>query len=266
MIVGESLEGQVRRKRRLGEAPVLTIKGLKRGEVLRGVDLQLKKGEVLGLWGLMGSGRTELIRSVLGLDPCEACQLFLHDGEAAREISKRELLYRSAYVTESRRTDGLFLGESIWKNISATTLREFARGRMKFLDTGAEMKSAQTVCDRLRVKSPGHRTKVEILSGGNQQKVVFAKWLNQRLETLFLDEPTRGVDVGSKQEIAALIESLADQGTAVLLVTSEVEEMVALADRVLVLRNGTVAAELVSDRITETALIASSMGTEFGDA
>ena len=266
LIVGEALEGQVRRERRLGDTPVLTVKGLRRGEVLRGVDLQMRQGEVLGLWGLMGSGRTELIRSVLGLDPCEACQVFLHDGESAREISKRELLSRSAYVTESRRTDGLFLGESIWKNISATTLREFARGRMKFLDTGAEMKSAQTICSRLRVRSPGHRTKVEILSGGNQQKVVFAKWLNHRLETLFLDEPTRGVDVGSKQEIAALIESLADQGTAVLLVTSEVEEMVALADRVLVLRNGTIAAELTSNRITETALIAASMGTGIGDA
>ena len=133
---------------------------------------------------------------------------------------------------------------------------------MQILDKAAEARAAISMIERLTIRTPGHRIRVANLSGGNQQKVVFAKWLNRQPEIMILDEPTRGVDVGAKLEIGELIESLADSGTSVLLVTSEIEEMVALADRVAVLRNGVIAAEMQGDDITETGLMAAAMGTE----
>ena len=266
MIVGQVVSGPATRQRRQGGPPRLSLENIRRGEILTGANLEMRRGEVLGLWGLMGSGRTELIRSVLGLDPMDGGKISLHDESGSRQIGHAELLARTAYVTESRRTDGLFLDEEIWKNISATTLDQYATGRMRVLDKAAEAGTARSLIKQLRIKTPDHQTRTANLSGGNQQKVVFAKWLNRQPEILILDEPTRGVDVGAKREIGELVVSLAEAGTTVLLVTSEIEEMVALADRVLVLRDGVIAAEILGDDINETGLMAAAMGTESAQA
>ena len=260
MIVGQAMTGPVARSRRQGGDTLLTLEGIDRDGVLHGVTLEMRRGEVLGLWGLMGSGRTELIRSILGLEPMDSGRISLHEDAGAREVSHDHLLARTAYVTESRRTDGLFLDEAVWKNISATTLGDYARGRMQVLDKSAEAKTARSMIDRLKIVTPDHETRAENLSGGNQQKVVFAKWLHRRPEIMILDEPTRGVDVGAKREIGELIGSLAEAGTSVLLITSEIEEMVALADRVAVLRDGAIAAEMTGEDISEAALMAAAMG------
>lgn len=266
MIVGQAMSSQSVRKGRTGGEARLTLEGIRRDGILNGVDLELKCGEVLGLWGLMGSGRTELIRSILGLDPMQGGAMQLNGGTGRRPIRHGELLELTAYVTENRRTDGLFLEESVWKNITATTLDKFAVGRMRVLDKAAEERSATSMIKNLTIRTPTHQTRAANLSGGNQQKVVFAKWLNRQPNILILDEPTRGVDVGAKREIGELIESLADSGTSVLLVTSEIEEMVALADRVAVLRGGIIAAEMQGEDITEAGLMAAAMGTDAADA
>ena len=262
VIVGQIVGGPTARERRDGGPVRLSLQGVRRNGILDGVDLDLKRAEVLGLWGLMGSGRTELVRSVLGLDPMDGGQLTL-DGSP---VGHAQLLAKTAYVTESRRTDGLFLDEAIWKNISATTLPQCVRGRMQVLDKSAEAATATSMIERLKIKTPDHTTRAANLSGGNQQKVVFAKWLNRQPEILILDEPTRGVDVGAKREIGELVGALADAGTSVLLITSEIEEMVALADRVAVLRDGAIAAVMTGDDISETALMAAAMGTEDANA
>ena len=262
MIVGQIIGGRTTRDRRSGGPVRLSLQGIRREGILDGVDLDLKRGEVLGLWGLMGSGRTELVRTVLGLDPMDSGQLSL-DGTP---VGHAQLLAKTAYVTESRRTDGLFLDEAIWKNISATTLPDFVKGRMQVLDKSAEAATATSMIGRLKIKTPDHTTRAAILSGGNQQKVVFAKWLNRQPEILILDEPTRGVDVGAKREIGELVGALAEAGTSVLLITSEIEEMVALADRVAVLRDGVIASVMTGDDITEAALMAAAMGTEDANA
>lgn len=266
MIVGQVVTEQAARTRREGGAPMLSLEGIRREGILDGASLELREGEVLGLWGLMGSGRTELIRSVLGLDPMDGGRIMLSIDGGPREVFHDELLEHTAYVTESRRTDGLFLDEAIWKNISSTTLADYARGRMRVLDKAAEADTARSMIDRLKIMTPDHQTQAAILSGGNQQKVVFAKWLNRKPDILILDEPTRGVDVGSKREIGELVGALAEAGTSVLLVTSEIEEMVALADRVLVLRDGMIAAEMLGEAITETALMAAALRTEAAHA
>ena len=266
MIVGEIVDDVVARDRRAGSQALLRLCDLRRDGVLNGVSFDMRRGEVLGLWGLMGSGRTELIRSVLGLDVMVSGSLAIDETGTWRQITPDALLEITAYVTESRRTDGLFLDEAVWKNISATTLDQFASGRMRVLDKAAEAKAATGLIDKLKIKTPGHQTRVANLSGGNQQKVVFAKWLRRQPEILILDEPTRGVDVGAKREIGELIGALADAGTCVLLVTSEIEEMVALADRVLVLRDGVIASEMTGDEISETSLMEAAMGTVAANA
>ncbi len=266
LIVGQAMSGPVARRKRTGGAARLTLAGIRRDGILDGIDLEFRRGEVLGLWGLMGSGRTELIRSILGLDPMTEGAMLLDDGGGNRPIGQQELLERTAYVTENRRTDGLFLDEAVWKNISATTLDQYAAGRMRVLDKAAEERTAVSMIDRLTIRTPNHSTRAANLSGGNQQKVVFAKWLNRKPEILILDEPTRGVDVGAKREIGELVESLADSGSSVLLVTSEIEEMVALADRVAILRDGVIAAEVQGGNITEAGLMAAAMGTDAADA
>ena len=266
MVVGEAIGDSVRRGRRKGDQPALTIRDLRRGEILRGVNFDIRSGEVLGLWGLMGSGRTELIRSILGLDPMDSGTLTLHDGAKPGEIPPSELLSNVAYVTESRRVDGLFLDEPVWKNVTATTLWNFVRGPLRILQRNAEETASRKLIDRLRIITPDHRTRSENLSGGNQQKVIFAKWMSRRPRILILDEPTRGVDVGAKREIGDLVGSMADEGTAVLLVTSEIEEMVTMADRVLVLREGQFDAEILGENITEANLMAAAIGKESGNA
>lgn len=260
MIVGTAVSEVDTRRRNTRKSPLLEIEGIESGVLLNGVSFTLHQGEICGLWGLMGSGRTELIRAILGLDSMAAGCLRVVENGQSRRITSRELLSRTGYVTESRRTDGLFLEEPVWKNITAATLTEYARGRMRVLDKAAEAKTAQRFIDRLKIMTPSHETPAANLSGGNQQKVVFSKWLARRPEILILDEPTRGVDVGAKREIGDLVTSLASEGTAVLLVTSEIEEMVGLSDRVLVLRDGLIVSEIAGPAITEARLMAAAMG------
>ena len=180
----------------------------------------------------------------------------------ATPVPPRQLLARCGYVTESRHTDGLFLAESVARNISAPALGRYASGLFGFLDTRKETEAAVRYIDLLKVATPGPLTLVQGLSGGNQQKVVFAKWLNRDAHILILDEPTRGVDVGAKLEISNLINDLARRGTSVLLITSEAEEMVSLADRVLVLRDGRFVADLAGASINNGTLMEMALGGE----
>ena len=170
------------------------------------------------------------------------------------------------FVTENRHADGLFLTQPIWRNITATALDKYAGRFFGFLDRRREMADSVDCVASLNIVAPGVASRVEALSGGNQQKVVFAKWLNRQPKILLLDEPTRGVDVGAKLEINGLIRSLARAGTAILLVTSEVEEMVRLSDRVLALRGGRIAGELKAADIESARLMRLALAGEDANA
>ena len=242
--------------------PMLKVEGVRVGNLLDGVGFELNRGEVLGLWGLMGSGRTELIRALVGLDPMDEGSIaVVHEGRLV-PISPSEFLHLCGYVTENRRIDGLFLDEPVWKNITVTKLEDYASGPFHFLDGSREAESARDHIASMQIKTPSHTTRVANLSGGNQQKVILSKWLEMHPPILILDEPTRGVDVGAKQEIARIVTSLAAQGTACLLISSEVEEIVALCDRVLVLRDGMIIHEARGDAIAEASLMAMALGEE----
>jgi len=200
------------------------------------VSLSVHKGEILGLAGLIGSGRTELARAVFGIDRPRAGTIRL-DGQPIVVASPRDAIDRGIYlIPEDRKRSGLLLDVSITENISLPDLASYARATL--VEEGAELRNAEEQRRRLRIKAPDVGQLVSTLSGGNQQKVVLAKWLSMRPHVIIFDEPTRGVDVGSKSEIYEIMRGLADAGVAILMISSDMEEVIGVSDRIAVMHEG----------------------------
>lgn len=231
---------------------VLEVRGVSMPGIVKDIDLTLRKGEVLGLFGLMGSGRTELARILFGLEPFERGEIrgqgiwpLHHDAERKKDKggtpSPRESIRRGmAFVTENRREEGLLMEATIVDNIGLASLPAFARPRPPRLIRGRGLREAVArVAESLRIKGgPAHRTLVKNLSGGNQQKVVIGKWLLSKPKVFILDEPTRGIDVGAKCEVYGIVNDLAARGAGILLISSEIEELMGMCDRILVMSKG----------------------------
>jgi ABC-type sugar transport system ATPase subunit len=250
-------EAPLQKRRPVGATELLRIEGLSRGDVLRDVTLTLKAGEVVGLWGLLGAGRTELLRAIIGLDPIDTGVLSWNEAGRTMAIRPAELYRRAGFVTEDRRGEGLFLGMSVGDNIVMPNLR--AISRLGLVRGNEQRRAAGAMITRLGIKVSAQEQKVSTLSGGNQQKVVFARWLASAPKLLLLDEPTRGLDVDAKTEILRLVNELADAGTAVLLVSSELEELTRACDRYLVIIRGQMVAELPAGATREELVNALSL-------
>lgn len=256
--------------RELGEAPArpiaspgevaLEIEGLTSPGVFRDVSLSVRRGEIVALAGLVGAGRTEVARAVFGIDPFERGTIRLF-GRPVRFRSPREALRHGlAYLPEDRQHQGLILPMSVAHNISLTVLDQLSRAG--WLHRRRERELAQEQVQRLRVKANSVSQPAQSLSGGNQQKVLVGKFLVTQPKVLILDEPTRGVDVGAKAEIHRLIGELAEQGIAVLMISSDLPEVLALADRVVVMRDGRVAGELSRSEMSEEAIMHLAVGSD----
>ncbi|MFF5367507.1 sugar ABC transporter ATP-binding protein [Streptomyces sp. NPDC013187] len=218
--------------------PVLTIQGLSRQGEFEPFDLEVRPGEIVGLAGLVGSGRSEILETVYGARKPTAGQVLV-DGQALRPGSVRAAVRAGlGLAPEERKAQALLMLESVTRNVSVSSLPRFSHGG--WIDRGAELGAARTATRELSLRPDNPSVPVRTLSGGNQQKAVLARWLLRGCKVLLLDEPTRGVDVGARAELYAVIRRLADEGLAVLLVSSEVPEVLGLADRVLVLREGRV--------------------------
>ena len=218
------------------------IRGLRRAGVFDDVDITVRSGEIVGLAGLVGAGRTEVARAVFGLDRPDAGEVLIGGEPVRLGTPKRAVDAGIAYVPEDRKRDGIIPQLSIQANISLATLGAVATAG--WIRGGAERRLAEQKATELHVSPPVVDRRVDTLSGGNQQKVVFAKWLAAAPAVLILDEPTRGVDVGAKADIHEIIGQLAAAGTAILLISSELPEVLAVSDRVYVLHEGRVTAEL----------------------
>jgi ABC-type sugar transport system ATPase subunit len=266
MVIGRDITAEAKAAKTVGRDVVLKVDNIESGRLVRNVSFELNRGEILGIWGLMGSGRTELIRAILGLDPINGGSICLTENGTLTQVTPRGLLAHCGYITESRHTDGLFLTHTISRNITATALEKYASRFFRFLNIEKEIKTTTDYMSSLRIVGQGHGAKLESLSGGNQQKVVFAKWLNRRPRIMVMDEPTRGVDVGAKLEIGSLVRQLSGEGISMLLITSEVEEMVSLSDRVLVLRDGKIVTTVVGADINNATLMSLALGEERLDA
>jgi ABC-type sugar transport system ATPase subunit len=229
------------------------------GEGFRDVSLSLRRGEILGVAGLVGAGRTELGRALFGVEPLAAGEIEL-DGKPLRVRSPAEAIRNGiAYLTEDRKEQGLFLNKTVRDNCVAPSLGCFT-GRLGWLNE-KEIDTFATDCRlRFNIVTPSIRRRVRTLSGGNQQKVLLAMWMGIRPSVLIVDEPTRGVDVGARSEIYALLRGLAAEGVGILLISSDLLEVLGLSDRILVMRQGRLAGEFARDRATEENVIACAAG------
>ncbi len=216
---------------------VLDVEHLTRGNMPDDVSLRVHKGEIVGLAGLLGSGRTELVRTIFGADRAESGTITV-DGQARRITSPRDAVRDGlALVSEDRKTEGIVPALSVRDNILLAALPLFTR--LGVLDTGRQRRVVDEMIRRLDIRTPSPATPIRNLSGGNQQKVILARWLCRNPKVLILDEPTRGIDVGAKREIQTLIDELArEQGMSILMISSELEEVIEGSDRVVVLNNG----------------------------
>jgi ABC-type sugar transport system ATPase subunit len=237
--------------------PVLTVTGLSAGGFLDGVSVVLRVGEIVGLWGLLGSGRTEIMRSIVGLDPIDAGAIALRRNGALVPVSPHEAHQSIGFVTEDRRGEGLLLPLSVARNVSFGNMAAVA-GRFGLIDRNRERTLATSLVERLKIKLNSVDQPVRTLSGGNQQKVVFSRWLASSPPIFFLDEPTRGLDIGAKSEILSLTVQLATAGAAVLIASSELEELMRVCDRYLIVQRGRIIGELGPDADRDALLAAVS--------
>nr|WP_246191449.1 sugar ABC transporter ATP-binding protein [Aureimonas leprariae] len=222
------------------------------------VDLNVRGGEILGLAGLVGAGRTELARAVFGIDALVGGEVAL-DGAPLRIASPQDAIRHGIYlVPEDRKRTGLLLQTSIQENISLPDLAAYARGGLVSRRREAAVAEAQR--SRLAIRAGNVRVRSGTLSGGNQQKVVLAKWLSMRPRAIILDEPTRGVDIGAKKEIYELMRGLCDAGVAVLMISSDMEEVIGVSDRIAVMREGTIGGELERADFSEANVLALAVG------
>jgi rhamnose transport system ATP-binding protein len=256
-MVGRDLPERVPQEQSIGD-PVLQIERLTREGVFVDVSFEVRSGEIVALAGLVGAGRSEVARAIFGIDRYDGGRVLLR-GKPLRHASPTAAMDAGiGLVPEDRRQQGLVMEMSIGRNIALASLRRLRR--LGFIRSAVERRFARDWATRLQVRYDRLGNPMTSLSGGNQQKVVLAKWLGRRPSLLIVDEPTRGIDIGTKAEVHRLLEELAGQGVAVLVISSELPEVLRLANRILVMREGRLVAEFTHEDASEEAIVAAATG------
>jgi len=237
---------------------LLRVEGLSHGRALHDVSFSVRAGEIVGFAGLLGAGRTEIARAVFGLEPFDRGTIFVKEQPCEIRAPRDAIAAGIGFVTEDRKREGLVLMRSVRDNIALPILRRLST--LGVVHHRTENTVAEDAVHDLRIRTPGVTQLARNLSGGNQQKVVLARWLATGARILFLDEPTRGVDVGAKQEIYQLINELASTGVAIILMSSDLPEVLGLSDRVLVMREGRIAGEFARADANAERVMACAVG------
>lgn len=253
MMVGRELENYYVRDYRTIEEPILKVEGLTKENVLEDINFELNKGEILGFSGLVGAGRSELMKCIFGLDSYDQGKIYINDKKVSINNPNDAILSGIGYVPEDRKEEGLFLLESVGYNISIKILDKF----MKFLRVNRriEIDEIEKFIDILSIRTPSKEQHVNKLSGGNQQKVLIAKWLATEPEVLILDEPTRGVDVGAKAEIYSIMNELIKEGVSIIMISSDLPEVINMSDRVAVMSGGKVQTILEREEFSQEKIM-----------
>ncbi len=244
-MVGRTLENQYPKEFGTKGECMLRVENLEIGGVLHDVSFEAYGGQILGLSGLVGAGRTEAVRAIFGADPLDSGKIFVHGKEVRIKSPKQAIKQGIALLTEDRKGSGLVLPESIRTNLVLSSMKKFSKG--PFLDEKQIEESGQKNIEELRIKTPSIDEIVGQLSGGNQQKVVIGKWTNADADIYIFDEPTRGIDVGAKVEVYHVMNSLVKAGKCVIMISSEMPEILGMSDRVVVFRTGRVMATIDRD-------------------
>ena len=252
-MVGRDLTEQFpERNVSLGEE-ILRVENLSKKGVLENISFNLRKGEVVGFAGLVGSGRTELMRCLFGADRFEQGKIYLEGREIEIKSPRDAIGHGIGFITEDRQRQGLMLVRPVKENITVTALDRVISNLL--IDHSEERRIAEDLVDKLRIRTPGLEQEVRYLSGGNQQKVVISKWLLEKAKILIFDEPTRGIDVGAKKEVYSLINELVGQGVGVIMVSSELPEILGMSDRIYVMSEGRITGELGSQEATQEKIL-----------
>ena len=260
MMVGRELKEKIPKVSAEIRDVALTLKNIVRTGVLHDISFEVKRGEVLGLAGLVGAGRTEVARAIFGADPIDSGEILI-DGELVAINSPRDAIQLGiGLVTEDRKSLGLVLGMAVRENVSLANLGILSR--LGFINRRKEKAVADEYIEDLLIKTPSMEQAVQNLSGGNQQKVVLAKWLFTKSKVLIFDEPTRGIDVGAKIEIYQLMNKLAESGVAIIMISSELPEILGMSDRILVMHEGSIAGELSREEATQEKIMHLATGGE----
>ena len=241
---------------------LLEVRHLNRGATLQDINLRLKRGEILGLAGLMGAGRTEVARAIFGADAIDSGEIYVQGKQVHIRTPRDAVAHGIGYLSEDRKRYGLALGMDVESNIVLAAFDRFL-GALGWVQQGETRAIAQKYADALAIKTPSMQQRVMNLSGGNQQKVVVGKWLTANTDVLIFDEPTRGIDVGAKSEIYKLLNDLARQGKGIIMISSELPEILRMSHRVVVMCEGRITGELSSEEATQEAIM--TLATQRGE-
>lgn len=258
LMVGRSVAEFYAQRRSVIGDKIFEVKNLSRWGFFHNVSFEVHAGEILGISGLAGAGRSELARSIVGIDPVDEGEIMLKGKKVAFKSMREAINGGVAYLTENRKVDGLALPLTVAENTLSTVIDRIAKGLVYNSSDGKNV--VKDMIENLSIYPPEPDRPVANLSGGNQQKVLMAKWLATEPTVLILDEPTRGVDIGAKEIIHKAVQNLASKGNAVVLITSDLPEMVGLSDRAIILRNGHVIGEIEKDEMSESALLLAANG------
>ncbi len=254
MIVGRSLEDKYPKYTRMIKDEIaLEVKHVRRGTKVNAGHFYVRKGEILGIAGLVGAGRTELMRCIFGADPADSMELEIEGVPVKIRSVIQAIKHGIGYATEDRKGDGLALGLDVQYNTNMAHLSELTK--FGFVDDKKGAENAEKYVKILRTKTPSIHQQCQYLSGGNQQKVVLAKWLCNDVKVLIVDEPTRGIDVGAKFEIYELFNQLSDNGVAIIMISSELPEILGMSDRILVIHQGEINGELDAKKVTQEDIL-----------
>jgi len=257
MMVGRTLDTLFPKEEVTPGEVVLRVDGLTKEGAFYDISFELRRGEILGLAGLVGARRTNVAHAIFGVSPADSGTIWVDGRQVHIRNPKDALALGIAYVPEDRQHQGLVLPMNITQNITLPILKELARQGI-WLDNDAERQTAQQFVERLDVRAAGLQQKVQELSGGNQQKVVLAKWLAARPRILILDEPTRGIDVGTKAAVHKLMSILAGQGMAILMISSELPEILGMSDRIVVMYEGRITGHFTREEATQENIMAAA--------
>lgn len=247
------------RNPKIGEV-LLKVENFNRKGVFENISFEVRKGEILGVSGLVGAGRTEIARAMIGLDPKDCGEIYCEGRKLEIRDVNDSIHQGLAMVSEDRRRYGLVLLRDIKENIAMAALKHVFR--KKVIPLAEERGVVHNMIQKFAIKAPSPAVEARTLSGGNQQKVVLAKWMAVAPKVLIMDEPTRGIDVGTKYEIYKMMNEMTDQGMAIIMINSDMEELLGMSDRILIIRQGKVAGELSREEATPGAVMSMAVGGE----
>ncbi|MDR1520371.1 MAG: sugar ABC transporter ATP-binding protein [Planctomycetota bacterium] len=253
LMISRKLEGQYVKENVPSDIPMLTVRGLARKKSHQPISLELRKGEILGIYGLVGAGRSEFLESLFGVARADGGEILVNGGPVTIRRPYDAIKNGLAFVTEDRKGSGLALILSVKDNTSLTSIRKFNKN--PFINRRRESRDVKMAIDFFGIKTPSERQLVRNLSGGNQQKVVLGRWLLSNPGILLMDEPTRGIDVGAKREIYKFMSDFAGQGNGIILVSSELPEIMGMSDRILVFKNRALCGEVRRPDASEELLM-----------